>query len=91
MQESHPGLQEALKVRTLEDVPIEYARTQHNLGIAYGILAEIKDKAENCMKAIQAYQEALKVYTPGDFLVQYIRTQKNLGNLYRILAEVEDK
>ena len=55
--------QEALKIRTLEDFPMDYALTQSNLGIAYGTLAKIKDKAENCDKAIQAYQESLKVRT----------------------------
>ena len=80
-----------MKVRTLEDVPIEHARTQYHLGIAYGILAGIKDKAENYEKAVQAYQEALKVRTLDDLPMDYAETQYNLGNVYSTLAEVKDK
>jgi predicted TPR repeat methyltransferase len=41
--------------------------TQNNLGTAYRTLAEVKEKAENCQKAITAYKEALKVYTEDKF------------------------
>jgi hypothetical protein len=68
--------------------PVQYAAIQCHLVIAYHILTELKDKAINCAKAIQAYQEALRVYTPEDFLIQYTRTQINLGKVYRIVAEV---
>jgi tetratricopeptide (TPR) repeat protein len=65
--------------------------TQSSLGIAYGTLAEIKDKAENCEKAIQAYQESLKVRTLEDFPMQYAMTQNNLGIAYGTLAKMKDK
>ena len=61
------AFEEALKVRTLKDFPIDYAGTQNNLGNAYQTLAEVKDKAENCQKAITAYEEAFKVYKEGEF------------------------
>lgn len=55
--------QEALKVRTLEQFPMQYGMTQNNLGNAYRTLAEVEDKAQNCKKAINAYKKALNVYT----------------------------
>jgi len=61
------AFEEALKVRTLKDFPIDYAGTQNNLGNAYQTLAEVKDKAENCQKAITADEEAFKVYKEGEF------------------------
>jgi tetratricopeptide (TPR) repeat protein len=82
---------EALKVRTLEDFPMDYGMTQNNLGNAYRTLGEVEEKAENCKKAIKAYEEALKVYTLEDFPMQYGMTQNNLGNAYRTLGEVEEK
>jgi len=83
--------QEGFKVSTLESFPKDYGMTQNNLGIAYGTLAEVEGKAENCRRAIAAFQEALKVRTVDRFPTQYGMTQNNLGNAYRMLAEVEGK
>ena len=58
---------EALKIRTLDQFPMDYARMQNNLGAAYGTLAEVEDKAQNCKLAIQAYLEALKIRTLDQF------------------------
>ena len=65
--------------------------TQNNLGNAYGTLAEVETKAENCKKAIEAFEKALKVYALEKFPMQYAGAQNNLGSAYRILAEVENK
>ena len=81
-----------LKLRTPDDrFPMNYAATQNNLGTAYQILAEAKDKPENCQLAVKAFQEALKVYTPDRFPMDYAMTQNNLGTAYQILAEAKDK
>jgi len=82
---------EALKVRTFDRFPIDFAMTQNNLGNAYWVLAEVEDKAENCRKAIDAFNEALRVNTFDDYPMQYATTQNNLGTAYGVLAEVEDK
>ena len=65
--------------------------TQNNLGNAYWTLAEVQDKAENCLKAIEACEEALKVHTLEQFSMDYAMAQNNIGNAYVTLAEVEDK
>ncbi|GAG65825.1 unnamed protein product, partial [marine sediment metagenome] len=44
VKEAIQAFQKALKVYTPEDFPVDYAMTQNNLGNAYHILAEIKDK-----------------------------------------------
>jgi tetratricopeptide (TPR) repeat protein len=74
--------QESLKVRTLEDFPMDYATTQNNLGNAYQTLAEVEDKAGNCKKAIQAFKEALSVYTKEEFPEVYRIIEKNIKNVY---------
>jgi hypothetical protein len=72
------AFQEALRVHTLERLPMQYAMTQNNLGSVYGTLAEVRDREENCKKAIVAFQEALRVYTLERFPDLHERTKKNL-------------
>jgi len=79
---------EALKVRTLDRFPMDYAATQNNLGNAYSTLAEVEAKAENCKSAIKAYEEALKVFTKEEFLEIYPRIENNLRLLLRFCEGV---
>jgi tetratricopeptide (TPR) repeat protein len=72
---------EALKVYTFDAFPQQWAVTQNNLAVAYGIRIR-GDKAENLEKAIAAYTEALKVRTFDAFPVDWAMTQNNLGNAY---------
>jgi len=81
----------ALKIWNIEITPLDYAKTQNSLGIAFRRLAAVEDKAANAHKAITAYNEALTVRTPDKFPMDYGMTQNNLGNAYITLAEVEDK
>jgi len=69
----------------------EFVMLQNYLGIAYGTLAEVEDKAANCRNAIRAFELALKVRTLEKFPMDFAMTQNNLGNAYTTLAEVEDK
>jgi len=52
---------------TVEKFPIEYARTQFNMGTVYYIIAEVEDKAKNYNLAIMAFRESLKIFTKKDF------------------------
>ncbi len=52
---------------------------QNNLGLAYGDLAEVRDKEENLENAIQSYQEALKIFTIDRYPIYYSRTMRNLA------------
>jgi len=85
------SFEEALKVRTLERFPMQYAITQINLGNAYRTLAEVEDKAENCKRAIKAHEESLIVFTLERSPRDYAATQNNLGIVYQTLAEEEDR
>jgi tetratricopeptide (TPR) repeat protein len=81
----------ALRIYTRECSPEQYARCQNILGIAYGLLAQVRDKAENCRKGIAAFQEALRVNTLERSPMNYAFIQDNMGNALASLAEVEDK
>jgi tetratricopeptide (TPR) repeat protein len=85
------AFQEAIKVKTLERFPAQYAMIQNNLGNAYRMLAEVDAKPENCKKAIIAFEEALKVHTLDRFPRDYAAAQNNLGAAYGTLADVEEK
>ena len=83
--------EEILKVISPKNLPVEYATTQNNLGIAYWDLAGVRDKESNLEKAINAYQEALKICTIEKYYINYAMTQNNLGLAYVDLAGVRDK
>jgi len=81
MKSAIEAYEEALKVRTLERFPIQYAMTQNNIGNAYVTLAEVENKAENCKSAIEAYAEAFKIFTKSEFPEFYPVVERNLKNL----------
>ena len=49
---------EALKERTRESVPLHWATTQNNLGVALSRLGERESGTERLEKAVAAYGEA---------------------------------
>ncbi len=52
----------ALRVRTEDGFPVDWALTRNNLGNAYGNLPA-GDRGENLKNAIGCYEAALRVYT----------------------------
>ena len=72
---------EALRFRTAEAAPLDYAMTQNNLGIAYSDLPT-GDRAANLQRAIGCYTEALRFRTAEAAPLDYAATQNNLGNAY---------
>ena len=64
------SLSMALEVYTKENFPLQWAKTQNNLGNAYR--GKIKgDKAENIEMAIASLNMALEVYTKINFPLQW--------------------
>jgi CHAT domain-containing protein len=73
--------QEALKVRTFEAFPQDWAPTQNNLAHAY--FYRIRgDKAENLENAITSYHNALKIRTKDDYPLSCLSTARNLATLH---------
>jgi len=77
---------EALRFRTADSAPLDYAQTQNNLGVAYVDLAEVTEPEANLRLAIAAYDEALRFRTAAAAPLNYATTQSNLGNAYTDLA-----
>ncbi|MEH2354629.1 CHAT domain-containing protein, partial [Nostoc sp.] len=64
-----------------EALPIDWAATQNNLGLAY--YSRIKgDRADNIEQAIAAYTAALTVRTREALPIDWAATQNNLGLAY---------
>ncbi|WP_375467171.1 tetratricopeptide repeat protein, partial [uncultured Nostoc sp.] len=75
------GYEIALSVYTRDAFPLDWARTQNNLGFAYW--NRIKgERAENLETAIAAYNQVLEIYTRDAFPLDWARTQSNLGLAY---------
>ncbi|MEZ4547020.1 MAG: tetratricopeptide repeat protein [Thermodesulfobacteriota bacterium] len=70
-KEALKAFEDALKVRTIQSSPMQFAATQNNLGIVYRMLSDIEDRARNCKRAIDAYETALIVYSADKFPLEY--------------------
>jgi tetratricopeptide (TPR) repeat protein len=79
LEEAVTTLQEALKERTRERAPLDWAMTQNNLGNALLSLGEQETGTARLEAAVTAYQEALKEYTRDRVPLEWASTQNNLG------------
>lgn len=70
-----------LDIWTVRDFPIDWAATQHNLGLAYSELPA-GDRGQNLRRAIAFYKNALEVRTEQAFPLNWAATQHNLGVAY---------
>jgi tetratricopeptide (TPR) repeat protein len=68
LQKAIAAYGEALRFRTPDVAPLNYAITQHGMGLAYRRRAELQtDRAQRCMDlqaAVRAFREALRFRTP---------------------------
>jgi len=79
--------QQALKERTRERVPLDWAMTQNNLGNALQALGARDSGTDRLEQAVAAYQQALKEYTRDRVPLDWAATQNNLGNALKTLGE----
>jgi tetratricopeptide (TPR) repeat protein len=86
LQQAIAAYTEALRFRTAQAAPLDYAGTQNNLGVAYVDLAGQQQPVDNLRKAIAAFTEALGFYTAQAAPLNYAVTQNNLGVTYADLA-----
>ena len=79
----------ALEERTRERVPLDWAATQTNLGIALRILGERESGTARLEEAVAAYRAALQECTRERVPLDWAMTQNNLGNALLRLGERE--
>ena len=80
---------EALKERTRERAPLDWAMTQNNLGNALQALGERESNPALLMQAVEALREALKEHTRERAPLDWAMRQSNLGNALQALGERE--
>lgn len=73
-----------------QQMPLQWATTQNNLGTAYWNLAQYQEPVRSLYQAIAAYKRALKIYTPETEPLHYAMLQNNLGTAYWNLAQYEE-
>ena len=89
LEESINAYRDALKERTRERVPLDWATTQNNLGNALAALGERETGTERLLEAVEAYRSALKERTRECVPLDWATTQYNLGNALRTLGTRE--
>ena len=73
---------EALMEYIRERVPLDWAMTQNNLGLALATLGGRESSVEHLQDAVAAYREALKELTRERVALSWATTQNNLGNAF---------
>ena len=88
LEEAVQAYRAALEERTRERVPLAWAATQSNLGVALETLGRESGTAR-LEEAVAAYRAALQEYTRERVPLDWAATQNNLGNALRTLGERE--
>ena len=70
-------------------MPLDWAMTQNNLGIALKRLGERESGTARLEEAVAAYRAALAKYRRERVPLQWATTQNNLGAALRALGERE--
>jgi hypothetical protein len=73
------AFQNALLEHTRDDVPLDWAATQNNLGATLGALGQRETGTETLERAVDAYQNALMVWTRDRVPMDWALTQGNFG------------
>lgn len=60
------------------------------LGIEYGMLAEVVSKEDNSSLALKHFNISLTFFTKSSFSFEYSAINHNLSNIYRMLGEARD-
>ena len=87
LEQAVAAYQQALKERTRDRVPLDWAATQNNLGNALQALGARDSGTDRLEQAVAAYQQALKEYTRDRVPLDWAATQNNLGNALKTLGE----
>ena len=91
LEEAVAAYRDALKERTRERVPLDWATTQNNLGNALATLGERESGTARLEEAVAAYRDALKEWTRERVPLQWATTQNNLGNALSELGGTRER
>ncbi|MGA3024563.1 MAG: tetratricopeptide repeat protein [Bryobacteraceae bacterium] len=89
LEEAVAAYREALRERTRERVPLDWAVTQNDFGNTLASLGEREGGTEKLEEAVAAYREALRERTRERVPLDWAMTQNNLENALSSLGERE--
>ena len=78
------AFEQAIKIRTVDKYPQQYASAMFHLGKIYIKLAEFEDKTENYHKGTKAFDEALIVFTEESSPELYHKIQSEITQAKKI-------
>jgi tetratricopeptide (TPR) repeat protein len=81
---------DVLALLSRADLPLDWARTQNNLGAALATLGERESGTARLEEAVAAYRAALEEMTRERVPLDWAQTQNNLGNALWTLGERTD-
>ena len=87
--EAVAAYRDALQEKTRARVPLEWAKTQNNLGYALQALGERESGTARLEEAVAAFRDALQENTRARVPLQWAATQNNLGEALLRLGERE--
>ena len=91
LEEAVAAYREALKERTRENAPLNWAATQNDLGVALTSIGEREGGTAKLEEAIEAYREALKERTRENAPLNWAATQNNIGTVLTRIGERESE
>lgn len=83
--------QEMLYEISKDENPDIYLRIMNNIGNAYYMLADRRDREKKLLLAVSSYEEALECYNKQEVEFDYATMLCNLGNAYKGLADISGK
>jgi tetratricopeptide (TPR) repeat protein len=86
LKEAVAAYRDALKERTRDRAPLQWAMTRMNLGNALRTLGERETGTDRLVEAVAAYRDALKEITLDRLPPDWATTQHNLGNALTTLS-----
>jgi hypothetical protein len=89
LEEAVEAFRAALQERTRERFPLQWARTQLNLGIALARLSEPQGGTARLEEAVEAFRAALLEHTRDQVPLDWATAQHNLGIALRRLGELQ--
>ncbi len=89
LEEAVAAYRAALKERTRERVPLDWAQTQNNLGNALKLLGERESGTAQLEDAVTAFGAALEELTRERVPLDWATAENNLGLVFTLLGERE--
>ena len=89
LEEAVAAYRAALQEYTRDRVPLDWAMTQNNLGLALTSLGERESDTRRLEEAVDAYRAALSERTRERVPLHWAATQNNLGRALARLGERE--